>query len=71
MDDNAKTELIDDRAELISENEELKKQIRDLKQYYYQFHHDVLNFMLKKDLISSFMKYRKKRKRDAGLLMED
>lgn len=58
-------------ADLMAENAELKKQIQDLKYYYYQFHQDTLNFLLKKDMISSFMKYRKKRKREAGIFMED
>jgi hypothetical protein len=62
--DVTKDEEID---RLISEITELNKQITDLKVYYHGFHHDVLNFLLKKDLISSFMKYRKKRKRELAI----
>lgn len=58
-------------ADIVAENEELKKQVVDLKKYYYQFHQDALNYMLKKDVLGGFMKYRKKRKREEGIFLED
>lgn len=62
-------------AELITqlrkEIDEMGKQARDIRVYYHQFHNDVLNYLLKKDLISSFMKYRKKRKRELAIFEEE